>query len=583
MSSKFEISQKRHSAAHVLAAAVLAMFPEAKLGTGPDTKDGFYYDFILPRSIIPEDLEILEGKMKDIVKKQIKFEKYEKSADTSVEFLKSVNQDLKVELAEEFRKQGIVNLSFYKNGDFVDLCEGPHVDHTGQIGVFKLTKFSSAYWRGDSEREATTRIYGVCFETEKEMRKYEKMIEEAKKRDHRKIGKDLDLFTFSDSIGAGLPLFTPKGTLLRDLIIKKIDFLQKEYGWQKVCIPHIAKSDLYEKSGHWDKYKDDLFHVKGKSNSKFVMKPMNCPHHTQIFNSSPKSYKDLPVRYAESTAVYRDEQAGELMGLSRVRSITQDDGHAFCTEEQVEEEVKNIVSIIEKFYSQLGMFEKNKYWVSLSVMDPKTPDKYMNEDGIFQKAEEILEKIAKDKNLPYKRVEGEAAFYGPKLDFQFFDALGREWQLGTVQLDFSMPRRFNLNYTDHNGEKKHPVMIHRAIAGSLERFLSVIIEHFAGIFPLWLAPVQFSILPVAEVHFEDSKKLKENLENKNLRVELFDKDDSLGKKIRESEMKKIPYIIIIGDEEVKNETLTIRKHGEKKQVNMKLDEIVDFVNNEGIL
>ncbi len=558
MDTEKQIFKIRHSLAHILAMAVLDKYPNAKITIGPVVENGFYYDVDFGEiKVSDDDLKDFQKKMKKICSQNLDFTKKDLSGEDAFEIVKG--NEYKEELIKDLVEQG-EQITFYSTGDkFQDLCRGPHVENTSEIdtSAFKLTKVAGAYWKGDEKNKMLTRIYGVAFETKAELSEYENKIREAEKRDHRKLGKELQLFTFSDKVGAGLPLFTPKGTLVRELTVNRIAKLQEEFGWQRVTIPHITKSDLYKVSGHWDKFKDDLFHVHGKSDTEFVMKPMNCPHHTQIFDAFPKTYKDLPVRYAENTMVYRDEQAGELLGLSRVRSITQDDGHSFCTPEQIEQEVKNIVSIIKNFYTDLGMLKEGQYWVSLSVMDPAQPEKYLNKDGIFNKAEEILEKIAKDEKLPYKRVEGEAAFYGPKLDFQFKDAIGREWQLGTVQLDFSMPDRFGLTYTDENGQKQTPVMIHRAIAGSLERFMSVIIEHFAGEFPFWLAPVQARIIPVGDFANNYSFEVFENLKKNGFRVEIDDSNNGFGKKVRNAKKQKLPYFIVIGEDDMKANKVTL--------------------------
>ncbi len=543
-----ELMKKRHSLAHLLAAAVKRLYPNAKLAIGPATETGFYYDIDFENENIGEqDLIHIENEMRKIMKNWDKFEKKELTKKQALSFFK--DNRYKKELIEEIDKRG-EKITFYTSGTFTDLCKGGHVEHFSKIDPqsWKLDKIAGAYWRGDEKETMLTRIYGIAFNSKQELESFLSKREEAKKRDHRKIGKELKLFTFSELVGAGLPLFTPKGTKIRELITRKIEELQKEYGWEFVTIPHITKKDLYEKSGHWEKFHEELFKVKGKSNTEFVMKPMNCPHHTQIFKAFPKSYKDLPVRYAENTMVYRDEQAGELLGLSRVRSITQDDGHAFVRPDQIKQEVKNIVAIIKKFYQELGMLDKN-YWVSLSVMNPNEPEKYMNEGGIFERAEKILEEIAIEEKLPYKRIEGEAAFYGPKLDFQFRDALNREWQLGTVQLDFSMPRRFGLEYTDENGKKQTPIMIHRAIAGSLERFMALILEHFDGWLPPFLSPTQVAILPIKpELHRSYAEKILKIIEEEGIRVEFWDDEkESFGKRIRKAKKEKLPYWIVIGD------------------------------------
>ncbi|MFC1721161.1 threonine--tRNA ligase [Patescibacteria group bacterium] len=572
----------RHSLAHLLAMAVLEKHPETKLAIGPTIENGFYYDFELPEgvSISLDALPKLTKQIKKLAQSKIDFVREDVSEDEARKLF--ADQPYKLELIDEITKEG-GKLSVYRSGDFVDLCEGPHVENTSEINTdaFMLTTVAGAYWRGDEKNTQLTRVYGVAFETKEELEKYQEMIEEAKKRDHRKIGKEMGLFTFSDLVGAGLPLFTPKGTLIRHLITNKIWDLQNKFGWERVVIPHITKKELYETSGHWDKFGDELFKVKGKGDAEFVMKPMNCPHHTQIFAAQQHSYKDLPLRFAENGVVYRDEQAGELLGLSRVRAITQDDGHAFCTPQQVEDEIKNIVSIIKSFYTDLGMYEEGKFWVSLSVSDPEHPEKYMiEEDGLFLEAEKILEKIAKDEKLPYEKVEGEAAFYGPKLDFQFKDALGREWQLGTVQLDFSMPKRFGLEYTDKDGEKKTPIMIHRAIAGSLERFMAVMIEHFAGAFPTWLSPVQVKVLPIADAHKEYAEEVTQALKDANIRVELDDSNEGLGKKIRNTKLEKVPYFLVIGDKEVEDKKIMVESRDNGQLGEKTVEEFVKDIIKE---
>jgi threonyl-tRNA synthetase len=425
-----------------------------------------------------------------------------------------------------------------------------------------------------------TRIYGVAYDTKEELEAYEEQMRQAKARDHRKIGKELDLFTFSELVGPGLPLFTPNGTLMRDLIVDKIMNIQAKYGYSKVTIPHITKSDLYKTSGHWEKFGDELFKVKGQSDAEFVMKPMNCPHHTQIFDSKPRSYKELPIRYAETTMVYRDEQAGELIGLGRVRSITQDDGHVFCTFDQIDQEVENIVHVIKEFYQSLDMYQEGKFWVSLSVSDPNEPEKYLGDAENWKKAEEMLENVAKRLELPYKRIEGEAAFYGPKLDFMFYDAIGRERQLATAQLDFVMPERFGLEYTDNEGNKQRPVMIHRAIAGSLERFMAIMIEHFAGNFPLWLSPAQIAVIPVAEVHNEYAQMIHDALTEAGFRTDIDTSNESMGKKIRAAKTAKLPYFVVIGDKEVESNTVTVESRNTGDSTSLSLQDFLMKLNSE---
>jgi len=563
--NKEQLPAIRHSLAHLLAMAVLEKWPGTKLAIGPAIEHGFYYDFEFPEEVSPssEDLKELQKRMKKLVSKGLAFAGKEVSPEEARKMF--AHEPYKLELIDEFEKEG-QTLTVYTSGDFTDLCRGGHVEHTTEINAdaFTLDRIAGAYWRGDEKNKMLTRIYGIAFATREELAEYAKRQEEAKKRDHRKLGKELDLFTFSPLVGSGLPLFTPKGAAMRSAIVHKIHRLQKKYGYEQVWIPHITKKDLYEKSGHWEKFGEELFKVKGAQDSEFVMKPMNCPHHTQIYASKPRSYRDLPVRFTEATTVYRDEQAGELLGLSRVRSITQDDAHVFCAIEQVEQEARNIVSVIKDFYTALDMWGTDGSWVSLSVRDTTHPEKFLGKEENWNKAERMLEEVAKSEGLSYKRVEGEAAFYGPKLDFMFTDALGREWQLATIQLDFVMPERFELEYTDKESAKQTPVMIHRAVAGSLERFLSVIIEHFAGAFPMWLSPVQVKVLPIGEAHKKYANEVAEALKEAGLRTELDDSDETLGKKIRNANLQKLPYFLVLGDQEAASRTVMVESRDKGK-------------------
>jgi len=553
-----ELYKIRHSLAHILAIAVKEKYPHAKMAIGPVIENGFYYDFDFSGGGSPtdKDLKELQKRMKKLASQNLDFTKEEIDETGARELFK--NEPYKIELINEIARSDR-KITLYKTGNFTDLCEGPHVVNTKEISpdAFALTSIAGAYWHGDEKKPMLTRIYGVAFESKEALAEYKAMRDEAAKRDHRKIGKELGLFTFSDLVGSGLPMFTPKGTTIRDAIAEKIRLLQEPYGYERVWIPHIAKRELYETSGHWEKFQNDLFHVKGKADAEFVMKPMNCPHHTQIYAATMRSYRDLPVRFMEFTTNYRDEQPGELLGLSRVRSLTQDDGHVFCTIEQVKGEAKNIVAVIRQFYSSLGMFKNDSFRVLLSVRDQSAPDKYIGKPEHWETAEQMLREIAEEENLPFKRAEGEAAFYGPKLDFMFKDALGREWQLATIQIDFNMPERFGLTYIDKDGLKKTPVMIHRAIAGSLERFLAVIIEHFAGAFPVWLAPIQTIVLPIGEAHHEYAEHVYGVLKKAGVRAALDSSGETLGKKIRSANMQKIPYTLVIGDKEKESSTATI--------------------------
>lgn len=554
-----KLEHKRHTLAHLLAAAVIEQYPHAKLTLGPAIENGFYYDIDFSGGEAPGDADLkkLQKQMKKLLNKWTAFTHEEVSAEKARSVF--AGNPFKLELIAEIEAKD-EPITLYTCGEFTDLCRGGHLENPKEeidTDAFKLDKIAGAYWRGDEKNPMLCRIYGLAFDTKEELEQYEKQQAEARERDHRKIGKEMDLFTFSDLVGSGLPLFTPKGALMRNLVVERINAIQKKYGFHPVWIPHIAKDDLYKTSGHWEKFGDELFKVKGKGDTAFVMKPMNCPHHTQIYASQARSYRDLPIRYVEATTNYRDEQPGELLGLSRVRSLTQDDGHVFCTIEQAKQEAKNIVDVIRTFYTQLELFHDDSYWVSLSVRDPKNPDMYLGDAAAWDQSESILESVASEEGLNFKKVEGEAAFYGPKLDFMFKDALGREWQLATIQLDLNMPKRFGLEYTDKDGQKKTPVMIHRAIAGSLERFLSVLIEHFGGNFPLWLAPVQLRVIPVAEAHIEYAKKVHDELVGVDLRAELDDSSESMGKKIRAAKLERLPFFIVVGDKEVADKQVTL--------------------------
>ena len=577
--NKQNLEIKRHSLAHILATAVLEMFPEAKFGVGPNIENGFYYDFDLPRTLIPEDLPILEEKMKKIIKKNLQFEKQVVRHNKAVELYKKAGQNYKVEILNDEAKDE--EISLYKTGEFVDLCKGPHLDSTGEIDFtsFKLTKIAGAYWRGDEKNKMLQRIYGVAFNNKKELKEYLKRVEEAAKRDHRKLGKELDLFCFSDLVGPGLPLFAPKGVIIIDELKKHIEKICAGYGFQKVMTPHLAKIELYKLSGHADKFGKELFHVSSEQKHDFVMKPVQCPHQTQIYASQKRSYRDLPIRYMESEKQYRAEKSGEVGGLNRVYAITVEDGHSFCRVEQVKEEVKNMVNIIKDFYSALGLWEN--HWVSLSVRDYSHPEKYIGEPKDWDKCEKMLEDVAKEMNLDAKKIEGEAALYGPKLDFMFRDSIGKEIQIPTVQLDFATPKRFDLVYTNEKGVDEFVVMVHRAILGSYERFLALLIEHFAGAFPLWLSPIQVKILPVSsEKHIDYAQKINSLLLENNIRVEIDDNNESIGKKIRDAEKQKIPYMLVVGGEEEENNSVAVRSRGSREIKTVEIEKFIERIKRE---
>lgn len=562
----------RHSAAHLLACAVKQLYPGARNAIGPSIENGFYQDFDMGKyKISEEDLPKIEKRMREILPQWQKFIFNEVSLEKAEKLFK--DNPYKVEMAREFAKQG-KKLSTNDPGNFLDLCKMGHVENPSkELYNFRLLKVAGAYWRGNEKNKMLTRIYGTAFPTNEEVEKYLWQQEEAKKRDHRKLGQELDLFVFSELVGKGLPLFTPKGTLVRDLLNDFSQKLRLDRGFQKVWIPHIAKNDLYKVSGHWDKFGDELFLVKSQeTKDQMVLKPMNCPHHQQIYASRPRSYKDLPIKYLETTAIYRDEKAGEMIGLSRVRSVTQDDSHSFCMPEQIEQVYNELIQITKKFYDSLGM----RYRARVSLRDPKQPEKYLGEIKLWEKAQSILLEIAKSNGLDFYVAEGEAAFYGPKIDFMVMDALGREWQLATPQLDFVQPKRFGLVYVDIKGKEQTPVMIHFALMGSIERFLSVYIEHTAGAFPLWLSPIQVAVLPIADRHHESAKKILVSLDKSALRVILNEDKKPIGAKIREATLQKVPYMIIIGDKEVEKSVISVRRRDghDLGQQNIK-----EFINN----
>ncbi|GCE28771.1 threonine--tRNA ligase [Dictyobacter alpinus] len=580
--AQYELDRMRHSTAHLMAAAVQLLWPDAKFGVGPAIKNGFYYDIELPAALTPKDLERIETKMRELKNKKLPYERVEMDIDAAIEEMTQRKQPYKVELLNLLKErgstavveetgdsdavgvssdQGVDKVSFYKTGHFVDLCRGPHVDATNQIGVFKLMSIAGAYWRGNEKNPQLQRLYGTAFNTKEELEHYLWFLEEAKKRDHRRLGQELDLFTFSDLVGGGLPLFTPKGTVIRDLLEEFVQSLEKPRGYQRVRIPHITKSDLYKVSGHWDKFQDDIFHVSGKSGEDFCMKPMNCPHHTQIFASRMRSYRELPIRLSEVTAVYRDELPGTLQGLSRVRAITQDDAHVFCRPDQVADEARRIYEIIDGFYKPFGM----QLTIRLSLWDERHPEKYLGTAETWNNAQEQLRQFLRDNNLTWVEEAGEAAFYGPKIDFTAKDALDRSWQLATIQLDFNLPERFNLEYVGADGHATRPVMLHRAILGSVERFMSVLIEHYAGAFPTWLAPVQAVVIPIADRHLDYAYEVKNALQDVNLpngrtlRIEIDEARESMQKKIRNAQMQKIPYMLVLGDKEAENGAVAVRR------------------------
>lgn len=563
------LENKRHTLAHLLAAAVLKDYPHAKLTLGPAIDNGFYYDIDFAGGNTPgdEDLKNIQKTMKKTLSSWKEFTHREVSADEARELYK--DNPYKTELINEIEAKG-ETITLYTCGDFTDLCRGGHSENPAEeisADAFKLDKIAGAYWRGDEAKPMLTRIYGLAFDTKEELDAYLTQLEEAKKRDHRKLGKELGLFSFSELVGPGLPLWSPKGTSLRKRIDDFVQALRAEKGYESVTIPHIAKVALYETSGHWNKYSEDLFKVSAKEESgdhdTYVLKPMNCPHHTQIFDSVPRSYRDMPQRFAETTMVYRAEQSGELAGLTRVLSITQDDAHVFCREAQLRDEIEAIWEIVDTFYGAFNF----KLRVRLSFHDPAKPEKYLGNPELWRETEALMETIAKERGADYFVGIGEAAFYAPKLDFMAFDSIGRTHQVATIQFDRIMPERFALTCTNEKGEQEPIVMIHAAIAGSLERFLAVLIEHLGGNFPTWLSPTQVAIIPVADAHNEYATKVYEELKAVGLRVEFDDSNDSMGKKIRKAKQQKLPYFVVIGDKEVAEKNVTVEaRDGSSKQM-----------------
>jgi len=588
--TKIEIM--RHSTAHVLAAAVLEMFPEAKFGIGPAVENGFYYDFELPRTLIPEDLEILEGKMKAIIKANYKFEQAEISIAEAKKDFEKLEQVYKLELIDDLKNDGNKKVSVYKAGSFVDLCSGPHLDSTGEIDpeALKLNRISGAYWKSDEKNKQLQRIYGVVFESKKELENYLNQMAEAEKRDHRKLGKELDLFLIDPNVGMGLAMWQPKGALIWRIME---DFWYQEHlknGYELVRTPHIGSRKLWETSGHWGFYNESMYPPlevgqtlkdsqegkKSKVKEEYLLKPMNCPFHVVIYNSQPKSYRDLPIRWAECGTVYRYEKSGELSGLTRVRGFTQDDAHIFCRKEQVKDELKKVNDFIIHILNIFGFKEFNVY---LSLRDPNNKTKYAGNDEGWDFTQKVLEEVANEQGLNYTKEEGEAAFYGPKLDYKIKDCLGREWQCSTLQFDFNLPERFDMNFVNEKGEKERPYVLHRALFGSFERFLGVLIENYAGAFPTWLSPVQAIIIPVSEKFNDYGEKVIEKMKEKNIRVELDNSDESLGKRIREAEKQKIPYILVVGEKESADKLVAVRSRDKKQEV-LKLEEFIEKIEEE---
>lgn len=566
-----------HSSAHLLAEALEALYPGTKFGIGPAIETGFYYDVDFgDRDFSSDDFKKIEDKILELAKTKSAYSRQEISKQEATRYFDQKGDEYKLDLIKDLEDGKI---TFYTQGNFTDLCRGPHIPHTGFIKAVKLTNVAGAYWRGDETRKQLTRIYGVTFPKQSELTEYIQRIEEAKKRDHRKLGKELELFTFSEKVGLGLPLWLPKGTALRERLVNFLQKAQQKAGYDQVITPHIGHKNLYITSGHYDKYGADSFQpIKTpQEGEEFFLKPMNCPHHCEIYKSKPRSYKDLPVRLAEFGTVYRYEQSGELHGLTRVRGFTQDDAHLFCRPDQVKEEFKKVIDLVLYVFKALG-FED--YIAQVSLRDPDNKSKYIGSDENWILAEQAIIEAAEEKGLPTVVETGEAAFYGPKLDFMVKDALGRKWQLGTIQVDYNLPERFELEYTGSDNQKHRPVMIHRAPFGSLERFVAVLIEHCAGNFPLWLTPEQFTVLPISEKFEEYGKKVLDSLNNSDIRGLIDLRDEKIGRKIRDAEVKKIPYMLIIGEKEAQEEKVSVRKHGEGDKGSMTIEEFKTLLLDE---
>lgn len=567
----------RHSCAHLLAKAVLELWPGSHNAIGPAIDNGFYQDFDMGQVKISDaDLPKIEAKMRQILPTWTHFEFNEVTLDEARKLFK--HNPYKIELLEEFASEG-KKLLTNNPGDFLDLCKMGHVENPSQeMQHFKLLSVAGAYWRGNKKNKMLTRIYGTCWPTQKELDDYLKMRDESLVNDHRILGKKLDLFAFSDLVGKGLVMYTPRGTIIKNELKEALIQISKNYGVQEVNIPHMAKIDLYKISGHADKFSNELFKVVSHYDEEFVLKPVNCPHHTQIYASKQRSYRDLPIRYIESTQQHRDEKPGEIGGLNRSRSFEIDDGHTFCTPDQIKQEVINTVKIIEEFYTALGMW--GKHWVSLSFRDPKTPEKYIGDLPDWEKAQIMLQDISDELNLGAKVMIGEAALYGPKIDIMLKDALGNDRQLGTVQVDFAMPKRFSLVYVDKDGLEKTPVMLHRAILGSYGRFIANLIESTGGAFPTWLAPVQAIVLPISDKHQEYAQKVVDQLKEARVRVELNDKNEPLNARIRDAEMQKVPYILVVGDKEAGSDLVSVRHRHSKDSQTQSIIEFSSQVRDE---
>jgi len=566
-----------HSSAHLMAEAIQHFLPNTKFAIGPPVENGYYYDIDLGEETLSEkDFEKIETYMLELARQKNTYNRQEISKSEAIDYFKKKGDPYKLELLEDLEDGSI---TFYQQGGFTDLCRGPHIPDTGFIKAVKLMSIAGAYWRGDEKNKQLTRVYGITFPKQKDLKDYLDLLEEAQKRDHRKLGKELGLFTFSQKVGAGLPLWLPKGAILRERLENFLKAAQKKAGYLPVITPHIGSKELYVTSGHYAKYGKDSFQpiLTPHEGEEYLLKPMNCPHHCEIYKAEPRSYKDLPLRLAEFGTVYRYEQSGELHGLTRVRSFTQDDAHIFCTPEQVKAEFKKVIDLVLYIFKTLSFQD---YTVQVSLRDPNNPEKYIGSDENWKKAEDAILETVKDSGIEYVIEEGEAAFYGPKLDFMVRDAIGRKWQLGTIQVDYNLPERFELEYVGSDNQRHRPVMIHRAPFGSMERFVAVLIEHCAGRFPLWLTPEQVKILPVSEKYHKYAAEVSDQLNNYDIRALVDERNEKVGRKIRDAEMEKVPFMLIVGEDEEKNRTVSVRKQGDGDTGTLTVDGFAKMIENE---
>jgi threonyl-tRNA synthetase len=572
-----KLEKMRHSASHVLAQAVLKIYPDAKLGIGPAIENGFYYDFEFPEPLEEEDLKEIENEMKKIIKRKLQITQTYMKRKDAIKYLKDIGQEYKLELLEEIPDEQV---SFFVTGDseFVDMCRGPHVEDTGDIGPIKLLKTAGAYWRGDETKKMLTRIYGTAFETKEELKEYLQHLEEAEKRNHRKLGKQLKLFAIIPEIGQGLPVWLPRGYMIRRILEDYMLDLERKHGYQHILTPHIHRGHLFETSGHLGFYKESMYSPIKVDDEDYYLKPMNCPAGFMVYKLEPKSYRDLPYKLGEFGTVYRFEKSGELHGLQRVRGFTQNDAHLFCTPEQLDSVLNETLDLLEIFYKDIG-FDKYKFRLSLSDRE-KNPDKYAGDIEKWKIAEESLRKLLVDRGLEFEEMPGDAAFYGPKIDVQAVNVFGKEDTVSTLQLDFNMPEKFNITYIDSDGVEKQPFVIHRALIGSFERFFAFLIEHHGGDFPLWLAPEQVTVIPISEKHLPYSNEILQSLKNSNIRAEIDDRNKSMQAKIRDAEKLKIPYLAIIGDKEIETETVSVRSRVNKQIGLMKKQEFIDYLEEE---